>query len=71
MADSTRWEYRYETVGSVWSRPKDEELEATLNEWGEEGWEVVNFVVESNKLIFLARRPLTLTSRRRRSLPGD
>jgi hypothetical protein len=41
MAELTRWEYRCQSVGSVWSRPKDEVVEDMLNNWGEEGWEVV------------------------------
>jgi hypothetical protein len=70
MAELLSWEYRFETIGSILSRPKDEDIAEILNNWGEEGWEIVNFQLESNKLLFLARRPLTLTTRRRRSLPG-
>ena len=36
-----RWEYRVRTIGSMWGT-KDEKIQATLNEWGEEGWEVIN-----------------------------
>ena len=70
MAELTRWEYRCQSVGSVWSRPKDEVVEDMLNNWGEEGWEVVGFVAESNKLTFVARRPVTMATRRQRSMPS-
>ena len=70
MTDLNRWEYRFESMGSIWSRPKDEVVEDLLNGWGDEGWELVNIVIENNKMSFLARRPLTLTTRRQRSLPG-
>ena len=32
----TGWEYRVQTIGSVFGT-KDENIEATLNEWGEDG----------------------------------
>jgi Domain of unknown function (DUF4177) len=70
MAELPRWEYRFETVGSILTRPKDEEIEEIFNQWGEEGWEIVHFGQESSKLLILARRPLTLTTRRERSMPG-
>lgn len=65
------WEYRVQTMGSFWGGVKDGELEALLNEWGEEGWEV--FAVHDTpgaKVMIVAKRPLTLATRRRRSLPG-
>lgn len=70
MSTLQRWEYRFETLGSAFSRPKDEQIEDLLNEWGEDGWELVSFSVESSKLLFLARRPLTQTARRQRTMPG-
>lgn len=70
MPTLQQWEYRFETLGSAFTRPRDEQIEDLLNEWGEEGWELVNFSVESNKIFLLARRPLTQTTRRQRSLPG-
>lgn len=73
MADSTRWEYRVETFGGVLSQPKDDLLEQTLEEWGEEGWEVISAhgLENTYKVRIIAKRPLSLTSRRRRSWPGN
>jgi hypothetical protein len=72
MADQeTKWEYRVLTVGSFWSGIKDEEFEEILNEMGEDGWEVVGFrsLESSNKASIVAKRPLSLTTRRRRNMP--
>ncbi len=72
MADTTQWEYRVRTVGR-WTGAKDEELEAALNELGEQGWEAVNLFHQegSSKVRLVAKRPLTQSARRRRSLPGE
>ena len=72
MAEISQWEYRLETFGTFWSAPKDDELQAALDAWGEEGWEVVGFghMENSNKIRVLAKRPSTSASRRRRSWPG-
>ncbi len=43
MPDLAQWEYRVQTIGSFFGT-KDEQIEATLDEWGEEGWEVVNLI---------------------------
>jgi hypothetical protein len=71
MTESTQWEYRAKTIGRFWGT-KDEDIEAALNEWGDEGWEV--FVVYtpegSGKVTMVAKRPLTEAVRRRRSMPG-
>lgn len=66
-----QWEYRVQTVGSFWSGVKAEELEQLLNEWGEEGWEVVStHIIENvNKINVIAKRPLTPRTRRFRSMP--
>ena len=66
-----QWEYRVRTIGSMWGT-KDEKIQATLNEWGEEGWEVINVYTPegSGKVTIVAKRPLTLETRRRRSMPG-
>ncbi len=71
MAENMQWEYRVKTFGAVMRSPKDDALEASLNEWGEEGWEVVSVLgIESQyKVRVIAKRPLTVTVRRRRSLP--
>ena len=36
-----KWEYKVQTIGSMFGT-KDENIEATLNEWGDEGWEVTH-----------------------------
>jgi hypothetical protein len=71
MAEQTNWEYRVKTIGSVFGT-KDEHIEATLNEWGEEGWEAVSVYTPegSGKVTIVAKRPLTEAVRRRRSWPA-
>ena len=73
MADMQQWEYRVNIVGSTMSTMKNEALEALLNEWGDEGWQVIAvFLLEhSSKMRLGAKRPLGPTSRRRRSWPSD
>ena len=71
MADQmTEWEYRVQTIGSSFGT-KDERIAATLNEWGQEGWEAVNVYTPSNsgKVTLVAKRPLTASARRLRSMP--
>lgn len=71
MADEMqRWEYRVQTIGSVLGT-KDELIQATLDEWGTEGWEVVNVFTPygSGKITIVAKRPLSERARRRRSMP--
>ena len=64
------WEYRVQTVGGVFST-KDEDIQATLDEWGAEGWEAVNVYVISGsaRVTIVAKRPLTDRVRRMRSMP--
>jgi hypothetical protein len=72
MAEEIKqWEYRVQTVGSFWSGVKADELEQLLNEWGEEGWEVVStHIIENvNRINVIAKRPLTREIRRSRSMP--
>ena len=71
MAENTQWEYRVESFGTFFTSKKDEELEAALNEWGMDGWEVISArgIENSSKIVILAKRPLTASTRRRRSLP--
>ena len=72
MADEIKlWEYRVLTIGSMFGT-KDENIAATLNEWGEEGWEAINVYTpsESGKVTMVAKRPLTRATRRERSLPS-
>jgi hypothetical protein len=70
-AENNPWEYRVRTFGSFFSGMKDEELEAILNEWGMEGWEVVSArgIENTSKVTILAKRPLTASVRRRRTIP--
>jgi hypothetical protein len=65
-----QWEYRVKTIGSVFGT-KDESIEATLDAWGEEGWEAINvFTPEgSGKITIVAKRPLAERTRRTRSMP--
>ncbi|MBU0510297.1 MAG: DUF4177 domain-containing protein [Chloroflexi bacterium] len=70
MTEITRWEYRVKTIGSVLRGAKDEETEATLNEWGEDGWEVISArpPTNSSKMTIVAKRPLTTATQRQRRL---
>ena len=70
--DISQWEYRVQTVGGFFSGVKAEELEDLLNEWGEEGWEVVSthLIENHNKINVIAKRPLTDRIRRERSRPS-
>ena len=71
MPEQIQWEYRVLTVGSIIGT-KDEKIQATLNEWGEGGWEAINVYTPSGsgKVTMVAKRPLTIEVRRRRSIPG-
>ncbi|MCX6029029.1 MAG: DUF4177 domain-containing protein [Chloroflexi bacterium] len=71
MGDQTLWEYRVLTIGSSFGT-KDEQIEATLNEWGEEGWEAINVYTPSNsgKVTIVAKRPLSRSTRRQRTMPA-
>lgn len=72
MSDLNRWEYRSMLIGTSWSPIKDEEMEGILNEWGEEGWEVFAVVPMPSgmKMRVIAKRPLTVGARQRRSMPA-
>lgn len=69
--ESKKWEYRVQTIGSVFGT-KDENIESTLNEWGDEGWEVTHVYTPagSGKVTIVAKRPLTRETIRRRSMPS-
>jgi hypothetical protein len=71
MAENIQWEYRAKTFGSFFTSIKDEELETILNEWGLEGWEIISArgIENTNKVTILAKRLLTDSVRRRRSIP--
>ena len=66
-----RWEYRVQTIGGLFGT-QDENIQGTLNEWGEDGWEAfaVYTPYGSGKVTLVARRPLTERVRRMRSTPG-
>jgi hypothetical protein len=70
MTEKLLWEYQAVTIGGAFGT-KDELLEATLNEMGAQGWEAVSVytIGQSPKVTVVAKRPLTDTTRRRRSMP--
>ena len=70
--DNKQWEYRVQTVGGFFSGVKAEELEELLNEWGEDGWEVISthIIENANKINVIAKRLLTDRVRRERSRPA-
>ncbi|MDD5468580.1 MAG: hypothetical protein PHS96_12320 [Anaerolineales bacterium] len=72
MTEITQWEYRVQNLGSALKGPSDEEIQAVLDEWGEEGWEAFAVIQHSgtNKVRLVAKRLLSDRARRRRSLPG-
>lgn len=72
MTKTPQWEYRVETIGSAFKSPKAEEIEALMNAWGEDGWEVISINIHpsSGKVTLVAKRPLDTSTRRRRSLPS-
>ncbi len=65
-----QWEYRVQTIGSFFGT-KDELVQDTLDEWGEEGWEAINVFTPENsgKITIVAKRPLTERTRRMRNMP--
>ena len=67
--ESKQWEYRVQTIGSVFGT-KDENIEATLDAWGEEGWEAITVYTPygSGKITIVAKRPLTERTRRARTM---
>ncbi len=71
MAEQMQWEYRVLTIGSMWGS-KDETIQGTLNELGEESWEAISVYTPygSGKVTIVAKRPLTDAMRRERSMPG-
>lgn len=70
MAEPPLWEYRVLTIGNVFGT-KDENIEATLNAWGLDGWETINVYTPygSGKVTLVAKRPLTAPERRKRTWP--
>jgi hypothetical protein len=73
MTTRSLWEYRVVSIGSLWGA-KSAQIEASLNELGLEGWEVVavELPYKGGKLLVIAKRPLSPTvRRRRRELPEE
>jgi hypothetical protein len=72
MSETMQWEYRVLTIGGSFGT-KDEQIEATLNEWGLEGWDAIHVYTpsQSNKVTIVAKRPLTASTRRRQAWPGQ
>ncbi len=70
MDENKKWEYRVDTIGSAIRGLKDEEIEAALNEWGQEGWEIISARPPTNspKITIVAKRLMTASSRRQRRL---
>jgi hypothetical protein len=74
MVELTLWEYRVLALGPRrFGSPKDEEIEAILNELGAEGWEVIQAQVPDagGRWRVVAKRPLTEARRRELSWPGS
>lgn len=71
MSENKKWEYRAMTLGSTFSNPKDAEIGELLNEWGEEGWEVIvaHHLEGSNKIRIIAKRETAHSIRRRSTWP--
>ncbi len=71
MTDHNKWEYRVASLGSFWTGPKDDEMQAMLNEWGLDGWEViaVTKVESSSKMRIVAKRLHPSYSQRKQSWP--
>ena len=71
MAEEMKqWEYRVQTIGSIFGT-KDEYIQATLDDWGAEGWDAINVYTPygSGKVTIVAKRLLTERTRRMRSMP--
>ena len=71
MTEQILWEYQVISVGGAFGT-KDDLVQNTLNEMGEQGWEAVSVytIGQSPKVTIVAKRPLSPTTRRRRSMPS-
>jgi hypothetical protein len=70
MVEQMAGEYRVQSLGSTLREPKDAEVNALLNDWSLEGWELVSALhTTSNKIMVIARRPQSHADRRRRLYP--
>lgn len=72
MEQIEKWEYLVQSLSGTFSSPKDEDIESALNEWGEDGWEVLAVIQHSgtNRIRVVAKRPLSDRARRQHSMPG-
>ncbi len=72
MAEIHQWEYLVRSFKAGLRGPKDEDIEASLDELGQEGWEVVSAFTPDNSstVRVIAKRTLTRATRRHRTLPG-
>jgi hypothetical protein len=72
MSETPQWEYRVLTIGGTFGT-KDELIEATLNDWGLEGWDAIHVYTpsQSGKVTIVAKRPLSASARRRSAWPGQ
>jgi len=68
MTDTDKWEYLVESYGGGIRSAKAEEIQAGLNNLGEQGWEViaVHQLNSNNKILAVAKRPLTDSVQKRR-----
>jgi hypothetical protein len=71
--ESRKWEYLVKTLGSFWKGVPDDTIQNELNDWGEDGWEVVAIrtIENSNQATVIAKRPLSSAVRRARTLPSS
>lgn len=69
MEEKSLWEYRVENFGTAWKNPKTEEIAVVLNQWGQEGWEVITIShTPSGVVAVIAKRRLSDSGRRKLSL---
>jgi hypothetical protein len=68
MEEIKRWEYLYETLsGGAFRSPKEEDVEAYLNEIGADGWEVFEIIqIPNTTKITVAAKRLSTTKVRHR-----
>lgn len=66
---SKLWEYHVQTVGGFFTVFMTDKLEEMLNEWCEDGWEVVSthIIENANKINVITKRLLTDCVHRERS----
>ena len=71
MSETLQWEYRVLTIGGAFGT-KDDQIQATLNEWGLDGWDAIHVYTpsQSGKVTIVAKRPLTDSARRRSTWPS-